>query len=111
MRRARSAQGENGRLRMATARPGVVNQEHMGTLGQPVICAEVFWVDVAWVLDVGGGREMDLGAKCGMAEDPMQWMLTRAWSAGTGRLPSASLVRLQGLRGTAHASTAQAGSA
>src|SRR5436190_2718821 len=60
MPRTRSVQGQSGRLRVTPACPGVINQQHVGAPRQPYIRAEVPWVNVAWVLNVGGGREADL---------------------------------------------------
>ena len=57
MCRTRPAQGQNCRLRVASACPGVVNQEHVGALGKPGIRSEVLRVDVARMLGVGGGHQ------------------------------------------------------
>jgi hypothetical protein len=42
----------------------------------------VLWVNFAWVLDVGGGHEADLGAEASLAEDPMQLMLAQLGGQG-----------------------------
>jgi hypothetical protein len=55
--------------------PGVVNQEHVGALGQPGVRTEVFWVDFARVSGRGGGREVDIAARGWVVEYPTQGML------------------------------------
>jgi hypothetical protein len=45
----------------------------VGTLRQPVVDAEVIRINVARAPDVGGSRELDLGADRDLPRDPMQW--------------------------------------